>query len=245
LLLLGSAPVRAQDTYEIQVYGAATVDPRTTMVEFHTNYTFDGIGQPRDGTLSSEHAFHETIELTHGFTPWFEVGVYGFGSSQAGRGFELVGSHLRPRVRVPDAWHWPLGVSLSTEVGYLGSPYAADEWTWEIRPIVDQKVGRFYWAVNPTLELALSGPDRGHAPDFGASVKLAFDLSHLVTAGVEYYGSPGSLAGFSPGPEQSHAIFPTLDLDLGRDWECNAGVGFGLTPATDGLIGKLIIGRRF
>jgi hypothetical protein len=32
----------AQDNYEVQVYGADTVEPRTTTVEFHTSFTLDG-----------------------------------------------------------------------------------------------------------------------------------------------------------------------------------------------------------
>jgi hypothetical protein len=36
-----------------------------------------------------------------------------------------------------------------------------------------------------------------------------------------------------------------IDLDLGPKWEFNAGVGFGLTPSTDRLIIKMILGYRF
>jgi hypothetical protein len=36
-----------------------------------------------------------------------------------------------------------------------------------------------------------------------------------------------------------------LDLDLGPRWEFNFGVGAGLTPSTDRLIVKLILGYRF
>ena len=36
-----------------------------------------------------------------------------------------------------------------------------------------------------------------------------------------------------------------IDLNLGPKWEFNAGVGFGLTPNTDGLILKMILGYRF
>ena len=51
---------------------------------------------------------------------------------------QWVGDHIRPRVRVPESWRWPVGVSLSTEVGYQRAVYSPDTWTWEIRPIVDK-----------------------------------------------------------------------------------------------------------
>ncbi len=33
---------RAQGNYEIQVYGADTVEPKNTMLELHSNYTVQG-----------------------------------------------------------------------------------------------------------------------------------------------------------------------------------------------------------
>jgi hypothetical protein len=38
---------------------------------------------------------------------------------------------------------------------------------------------------------------------------------------------------------------PMRNLNLSPDWEFNFGVGFGLTRATDDLVVKLILGRRF
>jgi hypothetical protein len=43
LILIFPAPLsRAQDNYEIQVYGSDLVDPAHTMVELHNNFTIDG-----------------------------------------------------------------------------------------------------------------------------------------------------------------------------------------------------------
>ena len=33
---------KAQDNYEIQVYGSDTVAPQTTMLELHSNFTVEG-----------------------------------------------------------------------------------------------------------------------------------------------------------------------------------------------------------
>ena len=48
-----------------------------------------------------------------------------------------------------------------------------------------------------------------------------------------------------PPKKQEHLIFPVLDIDLGPRWEFNLGIGAGLTPATDRLIIKAILGYRF
>ena len=112
-----------------------------------------------DGVYPTNHQLHETIEITQGLTSWSEVGFYIFTSEQNGHGVQWVGDHIRPRVRVPDSWHWPVGVSLSTEIGYQRAVYSPDTWTWEIRPIVDKYLGRWYLALNPALERTWHGPD--------------------------------------------------------------------------------------
>ncbi len=61
---------------------------------------------------------HETIEFTEGINDWSELGFYIFTAEQNGHGMQWVGDHIRPRVRIPPRWHWPVGVSLSTEFGY-------------------------------------------------------------------------------------------------------------------------------
>ncbi|HYB72040.1 MAG TPA: hypothetical protein VED18_01610 [Candidatus Sulfotelmatobacter sp.] len=71
-----------------------------------------------DGVLPTQHAVRETLQITHGFTAWFETAVYLFSSVQPARGYEWVGDHLRPKVRVPEGWGWPVGLALSTEIGY-------------------------------------------------------------------------------------------------------------------------------
>jgi hypothetical protein len=238
-----SAP--AQDNYEIQVYGSETVPFGKTIVELHSNYTIRGERQAVNGVFPSYHAFHETLEITQGFTPWFETGVYVFSSIQPGEGWQWVGDHIRPRVRVPEDWHWPVGLSLSTEVGYQRRSYAEDTWSWELRPIIDKQWGRWYFAVNPALEKSLHGLNSSAGWDFAPSVKISYDLTRLITAGVEYYGDLGEIGRFGNVSEQQHQLFPTLDLNFSPEWEFNFGVGFGLTRSTDDLLMKLILGRRF
>jgi hypothetical protein len=149
--------VSAQDNYEIQVYSYDTVPPGQTMIELHSNFTANGSRSTTDGVLPTHHAFHETLEITRGFTPWFEVGFYIFTSARSGNGWSWVGDHVRPRLRAPESWHWPVGVSLSLEAGYQRRQFSADTWTLEIRPIVDRKLGPWYLSFNPTLDRSFHG----------------------------------------------------------------------------------------
>src|SRR5579864_5593668 len=181
------AALLAQDNYEIQVYGADLVDPHATMFELHSNFTFDGRSTVVDGLYPTQHALHETLEITHGFSPWFEVGFYAFTSVRAGQGWDWVGDHIRPRFRIPESWHWPVGVSLSQEIGYQRRVFSPDTWTWEIRPIIDQRAGRLYWAVDPTLEKSLRGESAGKGFEFSPNVSVTYDVTSKVTLGLEYY----------------------------------------------------------
>jgi hypothetical protein len=241
----GSPPAVAQDNYEIQVYGSETVPAGSTMVELHSNYTFRGGNEVEQGVRPTTHALHETLEITRGFTPGFEAALYTFTSARASAGWDWVGNHLRLRGRAPAAWDWPVGVSLSTEFGYQRRAFSADTLTIEIRPILDKQLGRWYLSFNPTLDRSLRGPGTSQGLTFSPNLKVGYGLTRKITAGCEYYGSLGPLSGFDPLAQQQQQIVPTLDLDLGPDWEFNLGLALGLTYATDRMLVKMIVGHRF
>jgi hypothetical protein len=245
VLVSASIPVFCQDNYEIQVYGSELVPPGHTMLELHSNFTVDGSKTSIQGLYPTEHQLHETIEITHGFTDFFECGFYIFTSAQSGVGWDWVGDHIRPRFSVPEKWKWPVGVSISNEIGFQRRPYSTALWDWEIRPIVDKQIGPWYLSFNPAIDRALQGPDTKQGFVFSPNVKVSYDFTRKITGGFEYYGSLGPVTGFDPIREQQQQIFPALDLNLSPKWEFNAGVGVGITAGTDHLIVKMIIGYRF
>jgi hypothetical protein len=234
-----------QGNYEIQVYGADTVPPKSLMVELHSNYTVTGQTKVLGGVYPTNHQEHETLELTQGINDWAELGFYVFTSEQAGHGVQWVGDHIRPRVRAPDKWHLPVGLSLSMEIGYQRAVYSPDTWTWEIRPIVDKTLGRWYFAFNPAMERTLHGPDVKLGLDFAPGAKVGYDFTKKINAGFEYYADYGRLGAFDPLHEQQQQLFAVTDLNVSPKWEINFGVGLGPTAATDHLIVKGILGRRF
>ena len=50
-----------------------------------------------------------------------------------------------------------------------------------------------------------------------------------VALGTEYDGTTGSLAQIAPSAEQSHILYPSIDLFLSPDWEFTAGYGVKLS----------------
>ena len=80
---------------------------------------------------------------------------------------------------------------------------------------------------------------------FAPNVKVGWDFTKKINGGFEYYAVTGSVTGFSPVPQQDQQIYAVTDLNLSPKWEFNFGVGFGMTGATDHLLVKMIIGRRY
>jgi hypothetical protein len=102
-----------------------------------------------------------------------------------------------------------------------------------------------YLAVNPSFEKSLHGLNSNQGFVFAPSAKASFDLTKLIAIGVEYYCSLGPVSHFDTWNDQTHQIFPVVDLNFSPNWEFNFGVGFGLTRSTDDLLVKLILGYRF
>jgi hypothetical protein len=244
LSLSACLSLKAQDNYEIQVYASPTIGKDTTMVELHSNFSFAGNGAA-EGVVSTNHMDRETIEITHGFTPWFELGFYIFNDiGDMGRS-NYVGSHIRPRVMAPASWNWPVGVSISFEGGAVKEGYDPNTWTLEIRPIIDKQLGPVYLALNPVVDLAFKGADAGRGAIFAPDFKFGYQIGKIWAPGIEYYGSWGPISKFDRGDARQQQLFIAVDADFDPRWEFNAGYGLGLTHSIDRSIFKVILGRRF
>ena len=166
LVALALNTARAQDNYEIQVYSSEMDPPGTTTLELHSNFTAEGRGSTRDGVAPTNHVIHETLEVAHGFTDWFDTGIYVFTTIEPDTGWHFVGSHIHPRVTIPESWRWPLGLSLGQEIGFQRRQFSENTWTYEVQPILDKKVGHWYVAFNPTFDRALHGNDVHRGSEF-------------------------------------------------------------------------------
>jgi hypothetical protein len=235
--------VEAQDNYEIQVYSSPTMTKGNTMFELHSNFTFSGEKEVVEGVNPTYHSLHETLEITQGITQNFEIGFYLFTNFTNPYGYKVIGTHIRPRVQVPQSWNWPVGVSLSTEFGYQRREYSTDTWSIEIRPIIDKTWGNFYVSFNPTFGISIKPDSNVHTPAFEPNIKGSYTINK-VAIGIEYYGDVGPVNDAPSLPQQSHSLFLATDLYIDPRWEINFGPGFGLTKNTDAFIFKLIVGRR-
>lgn len=231
------AALVAQDPFEIEVYGYRT-EPRAEWdLDAHLNYvatgttTFDGPVAP------GQHQGHLALELTRGITDHFEVAAYLLSAYRPGAGLEYAGARVRSRVRAPETWGLPVGLSLAGELEFSPAAYDENAVGLEIRPIVEKRVGQLLLDVDPVLERGLrvhrTTPNAGNEWEFEPSARLGLTLGPTVDVSVEYYGKLGETAS-----ERTHQIYPGVDLKLGEDFEINLGVGFGLTDSGSRLVLK-------
>jgi hypothetical protein len=236
LFLIVSSTLQAQETYEVQVYSSPTMAKNTTIFELHSNISPTG---PRNQT-DFTHPVHETLEITTGITPNFELGFYLFNRINNGT-FNYSGSHIRPRITVPASWKWFMGTSLSVEGGYVKdvatNNYDAD---YEIRPIFDKTVGKNYLSINPTID----GSFKTKEVSFSPNIKYSYLVNPKYSLGIEYYGSTGNPFRWDNYELQTHQFYLVTDLYLDIKHEIEFGVGRGTTMSSDVWNIKLILGQR-
>ena len=167
----------AQDLFEIQVYPYQTVPPGKTMVELHNNYFPSGTTDAPLGEFAMNHQAHTTLEVTHGFTNYFECAGYLVTASYVpGHGGKYAGARIRPRFRLPETPNFFFNVSLSFELGFNRREFEANTRTLEIRPILEHEEGRLYLSINPNMSKALKGPDSDAGLEFEPGVKFAWNM---------------------------------------------------------------------
>ena len=250
LLLVGicliAFTVRAsENNFEIIVHPSETVAAGHVDVELHNNIAVSGTTKKMDGVLPTQHALNESLEFAYGFTSWFETTVYSAVSVQPGMDGRWVGERIFPRIRAPESWGLPLGIGLGTTVTYQQRAFSADTWSMEIVPIIDKRWGPCYFSINPAVGRSLKGETTGRGWEFSPALKGSYNITRTVAVGIEYYSSLGPVRAFDPVGEQQHTLFSAVDVNLGTQWELNFGAGVGLTGASDALVLKMILGRRF
>jgi hypothetical protein len=95
------------------------------------------------------------------------------------------------------------------------------------------------------LRRTFHGPDVAQGLGFSPGAKIGYDITKVVNAGFEYYADYGRITSPDTLHNQQQQIFAVTDLNVSPKWEINIGVGIGPTAATDHLIVKGILGRRF
>lgn len=235
-------PLRAQAADEIQVYNAEIAEVGQWTIQQHLNYTFIGRTQPDfPGGLIPNHSLNGTPELAYGVTDWWELGFYApFAVNSTGQ-FLSDGAKIRNLFVVPNAGKRDFFYGVNFEVSYETPPFAQTRYALEIRPIIGVRNKEWEFIVNPIVDLSFGMFGQ---QNFVPCLRLARNLGEDRFIGIEYYADFGQIGNFLPLQGQSHQIFAVTDFKLDK-FDIELGVGYGLTPGSDRLVAKAIIGYAF
>lgn len=232
-----------------QVYGYATLDANEKeLVLWNTyipssdhEYSFFGESVPRKGM------FAHSMELEYGITNNFTVALYADFEQPAGKDLKWIRSKaVMIYYSFADKNLLPVDLAIYGEYKLPRPDYKNYE-ELEIKLIMEKDIGFHRIILNPTVEKKISGDDVGEGVEFALNGAYTYTGSLKIQPRVEYYSKMGELYEPHLFTEQTHYVFPAVDLFFGKyqQFRWHVGVGFGLTDPADNLIVKSILSWEF
>jgi hypothetical protein len=224
---------------EIQVYNAEIAKVGQWTLQLHSNYAISGCKEPEfEGGIIPNHALNGTPELAYGITPWWEIGFYApYAVGENGTFYSNAGK-IRQLFVSPDAAKREFFYGVNFEASYATPPFSQTRWNLEIRPIIGFRKNNYEFIVNPIVDV---GFGQNSDAIFAPCWRFARSFGESFSLGIEYYTDLGPLQSLVPWNEQQHNIYAVVDFKVGR-FDVNAGIGYGLTPGSDRVMAKMIIG---
>ena len=229
-------------TDEIQVYDAAIAEPGVINLMLHNNFTPDGAKTPAfPGGLIPDKSYNGVAEWAFGVTNWFEAGLYlPLYSVSKDRGPSINGGKIRLLFVKPHADDHKFFYGANFEFSYNSKHWDPQTYTSEIRPIIGVHLNPWDIIVNPILDNSWRGGFK--SLDFAPSTRVAYNINEKWAVAVEEYADIGELRSFAPANAQSHQIYAVFDHSS-KIADIEAGIGFGLTSASDKVTLKFMISR--
>jgi hypothetical protein len=234
-------PAAFAQTDEIQVYDGGLADVGKFNLTIHSNFTPKGIKTPAfPGAITADHSFNGAAEWAWGVTKWFEAGLYlPLYSVDKNLGAKINGGKIRLLFATPGADDRKFFYGANFEFSYNSKHWDENRYTSEIRPIVGWHLKPVDIIVNPILDNSWKGGFK--SLDFAPASRVAYNFKDWALA-IEHYGDFGPLRNFVPAHDQSHQIYGVVDHKV-NSWDMEAGVGIGVTAASDKVTLKLILSR--
>ena len=241
LVLLLLSPIASAQTDEIQVYDGKLAPPGVFNLTWHNNYTWQASSTPAfPGGVAPDHSWNGVPEWAYGVAPWFEAGLYmPLYSDDEHTGWGLDGFKLRALFAVPHAAERRFFYGANFEFSVNAKRWDEKRFSSEVRPIIGWHLQPFDIILNPIVDTAYDGVKN---LEFVPAARVAYNIDHTWAVAAEEYDDFGPLHDFYSAGQQVHQLYAVVDR-TGGWFDIEAGVGFGLTPASDGVTFKLILAR--
>jgi hypothetical protein len=234
------APGRAfAQTDEIQVYDGGLAPKGIFNLTIHNNFIAKGsTTQPYPGAVVADKSFNGVTEWALGVTKWFEAGMYlPLYSHDQNLGWGINGAKLRALFAVPNADDRKFFYGANFEFSYNAERWDSSRFGSEVRPIIGWHFSKFDVIVNPIVDTAYDGWGN---MTFVPAFRLAYKATDKLQLAAETYSDFGPFNNFSKGSDQVHQLYGVVDYSS-KAVDFEAGVGFGLTSASDDLTFKTIV----
>jgi hypothetical protein len=229
---------------EIQVYLDDMTKPGRFGLDVHNNYSMSASSVPDyPGAQPPNHVYRLTPEFYYGINDSLEIGLYLLSTTPPGNAVNYDGEKLRLKyIASHDATQGAFwGVNF--ELGKSSLRVAQDPWNAELKGICGYRSGPWLAAVNANFDWGVSGPVNIPVV-LDVDTKVAYQTGAGYQVGLESYNGLGSLRNLGHLNQQSQMLYAVVDADLGK-LDVNAGIGRGLTTASDRWVFKFILGMHF
>jgi hypothetical protein len=240
LLMASSRFARAQ-TDEIQVYDGGLAAPGVFNLTWHNNFTPKGnTTVPFPGGVVADQSFNGVTEWAYGVTDWFEAGLYlPLYTHDRNLGWGVDGGKLRLLFAVPKADDRRFFYGANFEFSFNAKRWDSTRFTSEVRPIIGWHLKPWDIIINPIFDTSYDGLKN---LNFVPATRIAYNFEGDWALAAEEYADYGTFATPLSGSEQAHQLFGVVDHKFG-EFDVEAGIGVGLTDATDRLTFKVLFSR--
>jgi hypothetical protein len=242
IVFLASPVLALAQTDEIQVYDANIAEVGKFNLMVHDNFTPSGRTTPAfPGAVISNRALVGVAEWAYGVTAWFEQGLYlPLYSHSENLGATYNGFKIRELFVRPHADDHTFFYGLNFEFSVNQKQWDPRRITSELRPIMGWHLHPIDIIVNPIMDTSYTHGVKGL--DFAPEIRVAYNLSKTWAVAGEEYSDLGQFRGIVPLRAETHQMWAVVDKS-NRILNIEAGVGFGLTPASDKVTLKLMLSR--
>lgn len=228
---------------EIQVYDGGLAAPGIFNLALHSNFTPSGVKTPAfPGAVVADRSFNGVPEWAYGVTDWFEAGLYlPLYTRDRNTGWGLDGFKLRTLFAVPHADDRRFLYGVNVELSYNATRWDETRFTSEVRPIIGWHLEPWDIIINPILDTSYDGLEN---LVFVPAMRVAYNFESGWALAAEEYADYGPLGHLISGSEQAHQLYGVVNHTFGSV-DVEAGVGVGLTDATDRVTFKLLLAHDF
>jgi len=238
---MATARHASAQTDEIQVYDGGLAAPGVFNLTWHNNFTPRGIDTSAfPGAVVADQSFNGVTEWAYGVTEWFEAGLYlPLYTHDKNQGWGIDGTKLRLLFAVPKADDRKFFYGANFEFSFNATRWDEKRFTSEVRPIIGWHLKPWDIIINPIFDTSYDGLKN---LNFVPATRIAYNFESGWALAAEEYADYGTFANPASGGEQVHQLFGVVNHTFGSI-DVEAGIGIGLTDATDRLTFKLLLAR--